>query len=502
MSLRRQLIPLIARPLLVAALFTAASGIETRAKEFADTVRLLPQVSVTEIKTPAETARAQTSLGRVAIKQLNILGLRQLSDVAPNFYSPSYGSRMTASVYVRGLGTRIDQPVIGMNVDNVPLLNKDIFDVDMEEIRRVEILRGPQNILFGRNTMAGVINITTLSPFEFQGVRLTAEYGMYNIYRASAGVYYKHSERVATSLSLLASGNSGFHRNLYNNRRAGAERNYSGRWKLQLRPSDRLSVDNSLSFSQASQKGYPYENAATGLISYNDTCFYRRFSILDGLTVNYHTDRIVHSLIASVQHLDDKLTLDQDFLPQDYFTLTQKRRETSGTFDFVARNADSDARYCWLGGVFAFTRSGNMEAPVTFFDTGISELIENNANKATPGYPLQWNQRELLLDSRFILPTSGFALYHRSTLNLGDFMIQGGLRLDMERNSIHYRLNSASSYRVLDLTTDPPSVFNPDIPVVIDDNGKLHKTHMQLLPKVAASYKLPASRGNLFFAVA
>ena len=42
----------------------------------------------------------------------------------PNFYIPDYGSRMTSSIYMRGQGTRIDQPVVGMNIDNVPIMTK------------------------------------------------------------------------------------------------------------------------------------------------------------------------------------------------------------------------------------------------------------------------------------------------------------------------------------------------------------------------------------------
>ena len=61
--------------------------------------------------------------------------------MAPNFYMPDYGSRMTSSVYVRGLGARMDQPVVGLNIDNVPVLNKDAYDFDVFDIERIEVLR-------------------------------------------------------------------------------------------------------------------------------------------------------------------------------------------------------------------------------------------------------------------------------------------------------------------------------------------------------------------------
>ncbi|MDE6438255.1 MAG: Plug domain-containing protein, partial [Muribaculaceae bacterium] len=169
---------------LTAALAAVASGVcggaEARlpsecaaeaVAEYADTVMSLPAVSVTVIKTGAETPadQAVTTVNRAEIERLNIVNIKQVSEIAPNFYMPQYGSRMTSSIYVRGLGTRIDQPAVGLNIDNVPILNKDNFDFDLSDIERIEILRGPQNILFGRNTMGGLINIHTLSPFSFQG---------------------------------------------------------------------------------------------------------------------------------------------------------------------------------------------------------------------------------------------------------------------------------------------------------------------------------------------
>ncbi|MFQ7503279.1 MAG: hypothetical protein ACLRMJ_09545 [Alistipes finegoldii] len=45
---------------------------------------------------------------------------------------------MTSSIYVRGLGARIDQPVMGLNIDNVPVLNKDNYDTELADAERIE----------------------------------------------------------------------------------------------------------------------------------------------------------------------------------------------------------------------------------------------------------------------------------------------------------------------------------------------------------------------------
>ena len=463
----------------------------------------LPTVSVTYIKSGVNPGRdeAVTTLGQVEIERLNLVNIKQVSEIAPNFYMPQYGSRMTSSVYVRGLGTRIDQPVVGLNIDNVPIINKDNFDFDLTDITRIEILRGPQNILYGRNTMGGLINIYTLSPLSFEGVKLQAEYGSANSYKASAGIYRRLCARLGMSINLYATGTDGFYRNTVNNSKVGRERQWSARWKTQWRPNGSLMLENTAAISRSVQNGYPYESVASGAIAYNDTCFYRRLSITDGLTANWKTGNVNLSGIASFQYINDNMTLDQDFLPLDYFTLTQRRHEYALTADVVARSS-AGTHYDWLAGAFAFTRHTDMNAPVTFFDYGLSSLIEHNANALNPQYPIRWDQRQLLLGSDFIMPVNGVSVYHESSLKLSLLTLTLGLRWDYEHASIRYHSHSSSTYTIYDATgPSGESVYKGGIPVEINDRGKLSKSFSQLLPKLSASYSLPSGHGNLFASV-
>ena len=101
---------------------------------------------------------------RISGAEARILGIdapKNVSLIAPNFFMPEYGSRMTSSIYVRGLGARIDQPVVGLSVDNIPYLNKDNYDFDIADIESIEVLRGAQSVLNGRNTMGGQITKRT-----------------------------------------------------------------------------------------------------------------------------------------------------------------------------------------------------------------------------------------------------------------------------------------------------------------------------------------------------
>ena len=159
------------------------------APEAIDTAVVMDNVQVTAIKqglTLRNRPVAASVVGRETIERRGVTAIKELSQLVPNFHIPDYGSRMTSSVYVRGLGARIDQPVMGLNVDNVPYLSKDDYDFDLADIERIEVLRGPQSTLYGRNTMGGVMNIYTLSPLAYQGTRLGAEYASGNTLRLRA----------------------------------------------------------------------------------------------------------------------------------------------------------------------------------------------------------------------------------------------------------------------------------------------------------------------------
>ena len=112
------------------------------------------------------TPIASTELAMSRIERMGVSSIKDVSLIAPNFYQPNYGSSITSSIYVRGFGSRIDQPVLGVTIDDIPLMNKNAYDFDFYDIRKLELLRGPQGTLYGRNTSGGVMNITTLSSFK------------------------------------------------------------------------------------------------------------------------------------------------------------------------------------------------------------------------------------------------------------------------------------------------------------------------------------------------
>lgn len=452
-------------------------------------VTRLAEVRVVGVKQSAETDLSTvTQISAKEIDRLNILTMKDASDVVPNFYMPSYGSRITSSIYVRGLGARIDQPVVGLNVDNVPVLNKDNYDFDLFDIENIEVFRGAQSILNGRNTMAGQVNISTVNPWRFQGVRAMLELGNGHSVKAGAGAYMKHRSAFATAITAYFTKSDGFFRNAYDGKKLDTERQGCVRWKAAFHPDANSSVMNVASLSLSRQGGYPYRSLESGVIAHDDTCYYRRNAFTDGLTVGWTGKRVLVTSVTSFQYIDDDMTLDQDFLPQPYFTLTQRRHEYAFTEDLYAKGTRGPLT--WLGGVFAFYKDMDMHAPVTFKERGISDLIEKHPNDMNPTYPIRWDERAFVLGSEFDVIAKGFAIYQQSSRRFGQWNVELGLRLDVERSSLNYRSHCDTGYTTYHLLPDGSQEVYSHNPVKIDQHGALAHTFVEFLPKLAVGYDL------------
>jgi len=480
-----------------------------------DTLIAVDRVQITAIKQGSELRHEAVAASVLGGRTLEMQGVSAVKDVMtdiPNLFMPDYGSRTTSSIYVRGMGTRIDQPVVGMNVDNVPLADKNLYDTELPDIERIEFLRGPQATLYGRNTMGGIINVYTLSPLTYQGVRLRADYGSRNSFRVAASSYNRFKDKFGFSVSAQYAHCDGYWRNSYDNSLCDKENSGNFRTKFQYREGA-LSIDNTLAFSMVEQGGYPYQYIGSpnpqkhreelvGKICYNEPCSYDRLAVNDGLSIRYDFGKFSLASITSYQYMNDKMHIDNDFLPEYYFTLEQRKQQHHIAEDFVLRSKEEGV-YRWLVGVNGFFKREKMQAPVTFGVTGIEKLILDNIN-AHSGYPgeYRWGDAEgnggdeMLLDSRFTTHNSGVAAYHRSEVYLGRWRLALGLRLDYELVQMLYQTTTDTCY-----TTFPNDVSKSPttIPINIADVNLLSRSFLEFLPSFSVSVDLDDVGRNMLY---
>ena len=190
------------------------------------------------------TPIASTELSMNRIERMGVSSIKDMSLIAPNFYQPNYGSSITSSIYVRGFGSRIDQPIVGLNIDEMPIMNKNNYDFDLFDIDRVQVMRGAQSMLFGRNTSGGAINLYTMSPLDFQGKRLTLEYGSANNIRVKASHYAKTSDTFGWSVGVMYNHSDGYFMNHELGKNCDGGDNAALRLRTQWIPNENWNIDN------------------------------------------------------------------------------------------------------------------------------------------------------------------------------------------------------------------------------------------------------------------
>jgi iron complex outermembrane receptor protein len=148
----------------------------------------LEEIVVTARKVQEQLQRVPisiTALSPEAIQQHDIVSLEQVRDLVPNLdVGVTAGSTTAANIYIRGVGTYdyqiyTDSPVTTY-IDGVLNARPDATLFEVADLERVEVLRGPQGTLFGRNTTGGAISLITKGPSDQPGVEQRVEYGTYD----------------------------------------------------------------------------------------------------------------------------------------------------------------------------------------------------------------------------------------------------------------------------------------------------------------------------------
>ena len=429
-----------------------------------------------------------TTIGRTELENRHVNSIKELTSVAPNFYQPDYGSRMTSSIYVRGFGSRIDQPVVGMNIDERPVMNKNCYDFELFDIDKVQIVRGAQGALYGRNNSGGAINVYTLSPFYFQGKRLTLEYGNSNHLRLKASHYAAPSKRFGWSSSIFFSHNDGYFMNRERGENCDGGDNVVARVRGQWLPSDNWSIDNTFTIGYTDEGGWAYRQYSEGVlapVAYNDPCSYRRFTVGDGLVLKRFFEGFTFSSATGYQFMNDRMRIDNDFTPLDYFSMGQYQKEHSFTQEFVLRSKD-DAPLSWQAGLFGFYKHIDMQAPVRFKQYGIENLILKNANDywyhLLPGdRDLSFRDDSFTIYDDFSIPAYGAAAFFQLGYKWKGFELSAGLRLDYELSKMDYDSRALVYYK---------TYRNSDIysPLRVDFVGSNSLDAFELLPSFSLSY--------------
>jgi len=214
--------PLVACASLLALSLAASPAIAQLADE-PPTDGGIAEIVVTAQKRAEPLQKTPISIVALTSDDIARKGIFDLTDLRSNVPSlqvtPHPNSATTARVFLRGVGNNDDQitvdPSVAIYLDGIYIARGQGLAAEIAEIERIEVLRGPQGSLYGRNATGGAINYITRQPTlgEFH-TRQTLAYGNYNQFRSRTSVNVPVGETLAVELAYLHSQKDGFVRNL------------------------------------------------------------------------------------------------------------------------------------------------------------------------------------------------------------------------------------------------------------------------------------------------
>ncbi|WP_426000014.1 TonB-dependent receptor [Caulobacter sp. DWR1-3-2b1] len=252
----------------------------------ADTRTAVNEVIVTAQRRDERARDVPISITTVSASQLEAAHVEQLSDIprlTPALRFDSAGSFSQPTI--RGVGTAVTTsgggPNVGIYVDGFYVANPESTAFDLTKVKSIQVLKGPQGTLFGRNTTGGAILVTTADPSTTTAGELKASYGRFNAQNYQGYATVGLTDRIAFDVEGQLRKGDGYFRNVINDdKKVGAYENWSIRAGLKAEVSDDVSVLLRYGHSEADDptlllaNAYVDRDGSSGMLSRVPTAAY------------------------------------------------------------------------------------------------------------------------------------------------------------------------------------------------------------------------------------
>ncbi len=253
---------------LAAMLFADTAAIFKQAYAQGRSSALLEEVVVTARKREENLQDAPIAVSAFTGDALDFRGVTdigKLDQFVPNLVlneSTTYSNVTNAAVYIRGIGqndfTPVIDPGVGIYVDGVYLGRSVGAVLDIVDLERVEVLRGPQGTLFGRNTIGGAISLSSKKPDEEFGGKVDVKYGTDDRFNVRGSVNIPLNDKLFARLSAATFNQDGYVTRVVDDKDLGDQDVVALRAALRWLPNDNLDVNWSVDYSSENENGNPF----------------------------------------------------------------------------------------------------------------------------------------------------------------------------------------------------------------------------------------------------
>lgn len=504
--------------------------------------RVIEEVIITAQKTAQSLQDVPISVTAVDgefMQDAAIGDLQELSVFVPNVRMDD-NDPGSPQIFIRGFGTNTFNPSfessVGLVQDELFLGRAAYFTESMFDVGRVEVLRGPQGTLFGKNTVAGVFNVYSRPVGEQLSANMELRSGEFGEQRIEAGVGGMISDGFGLRLAVLDSESDGQLVNQFNQRDQEAFDQQAGRLKLLFMPSDDMEIEL-IAVDSGTEMGYwpkqlmkldtdtrdylvdfdpkvegDAENFLTsmdrdGELEKGSTTYSAKLSYQFGEVAGLRDLTMVAVLGRSDLFVEQDQDLDVS--PADLLSLFNREdyRQDSLEWRFTGSaeslfGLGSDLQF--VAGLFYFESDYRLKASVALGDDIGSWMDTEDARQlAGDDAPLLPGLRLLAATTedenfrfRFRQNTESLALFGQFSLSLGDsWVITPGLRINREDK----RINSLGQASCEGATALPPlSCVTPLLLGTQDyDHRGLERNESDISPKLSVMYYL-SEETNVF----
>jgi iron complex outermembrane recepter protein len=358
----------------------------------------LPRSVVVAQKEPAESQSLPVSVTPVSQMLLEsdaVHMVKQAELFAPNTFINEFTARKLSNPYFRGIGSSPLNPGVTTYIDGVPQLNANSSSIELIDVDQIEFVRGPQGALFGRNTVGGLINITSRRPALVLQSEAQVEYGNYNYRDVRATVSGPLAkDQAGLSFSGGYSARDGYTANDLTGHSLDSREAFFGKGQLLWTPAERWEVRFILSGERDRDGDYALGDldairAHPHHVAHDFEGYTHRDLVAPTLVASFAGSKVDVTMTAGLVwwQTDDQTDLDASFIPAVIRSNKERELQFSDELRLASAkdaplNLSDDFKLKWQMGFSVFTQDYDQNALSEYAPGALYQ-----ANQYGPGIP-------------------------------------------------------------------------------------------------------------------